>query len=117
MQITVKGRNYQVTDECRELVARKFDKVAKQVSDLAVLEVELSDERNPAKPDLRKVALAQLHVKGTTLRAKDTSRDMNHVIGLVADELAEQVKRHRDKRRGRREARGYVAPAEAPPLP
>jgi putative sigma-54 modulation protein len=117
MQITVKGRNYQVTDECRELVTRKFDKVAKQVSDLAVLELELIDERNPADPALRKVAMATLHVKGTTLRAKDSSRDMHHSIHLVADELTVQVKRHRDKRRARREARSYTAPAEAPPLP
>ena len=35
-----------------------------------------------------------------TLRAKDVSRDTKHSINLVADELARQVKRHRDKRRG-----------------
>ena len=117
MQITVKGRNYQVTDECRELITRKFDKVAKQVSDLAVLEVELFDERHPTRSDERKVAEATLRVKGTTLRAKDTSKDMNHAIHLIADDMAVQVKRHRDKRRARREARSYTAPAEVPPLP
>ena len=40
-----------------------------------------------------------------TLRARDASRDMRHAINLCADELARQVKRHRDKRRKRREAR------------
>ena len=29
---------------------------------------------------------------------------MGHAINLVADDLARQVKKHRDKRRGRREA-------------
>lgn len=104
MRIEVKGRNLPVTDELRECVTRRFDKVAKQVSPLAVLEVELCAERNPANPD-NQVAEATLYLKGVTLRAKNASRDLKHSINLVADELGRQVKRHRDKRRKRREAR------------
>ena len=112
MQIEVKGRNLPVTDELRESVTRRFDKVAKQVSPLAVLEVELFEERNPANPDSQ-VAEATLRLKGTTLRARESSRDLKHSINLISDELARQVKRHRDKRRGRREARaGSAAPIE-----
>jgi putative sigma-54 modulation protein len=95
MRIEVKGRNLQVSDDMREVVARRFEKVDKQVSDLATLEVELSEERNPANPD--------------------ASRDHKHSINLVADELARQVKRHRDKRRRRREQRAG-APEAAPPM-
>ena len=51
------------------------------------------------------VAEATLYLKGATLRATNASRDTKHSINLVADELARQVKRHRDKRRNRREAR------------
>ena len=114
MRIEVKGRNLQVTDELREVVARRFEKVDKQVSELAVLEIELSEERNPANPD-QMVAEATLYLKGVTLRAKDASRDTKHSINLVADELARQVKRHRDKRRRRREQRAGAAQA-APPV-
>jgi putative sigma-54 modulation protein len=113
MRIQVKGRNLQVTDELREVVARRFEKVGKQVSELAVLEVELSAERNPANPD-GQVAEATLHLKGVTLRATNSSRDIKHAINLIADELARQVKRHRDKRRKRRESRG-AAPQAPPP--
>jgi putative sigma-54 modulation protein len=66
------------------------------------------------------VAEATLHLKGVTLRARDASPDIAHSINLCADELAVQVKRHRDKRRNRRESRaGAVAPApdEAPATP
>jgi putative sigma-54 modulation protein len=107
MEIEVKGRNLPVTDELRECVTRRFAKVAKQVSPLAVLEVELSEERNPANPDSQ-VAEATLRLKGVTLRAKETSRDLKHSINLISEELARQVKRHRDKRRGRREARAVT---------
>jgi putative sigma-54 modulation protein len=111
MQIEVKGRNLPVTDELRECVTRRFEKVSKQVSELAVLEVELFEERIPANPD-RHVAEATLHLKGVTLRAQDASRDIKHSINMVSDELARQVKRHRVKRRRRREQR---AAAGMPP--
>ncbi|MDP2711243.1 MAG: ribosome-associated translation inhibitor RaiA [Solirubrobacteraceae bacterium] len=105
MQIEVKGRNVPVNDELRELVERKFRKVAAQVSDLARMEVELHEERNPAIAESQ-VAGVTLYLKGVTLHAKGSSREMKHAIRLCADELAPQVKRHREKRRRRREARG-----------
>ena len=101
MQIEVKGRNCPVTDELRERVEKRFAKVAKQVSDLARLEVELSEERNPANPDSQ-IAEVTLYLKGVTLRAKEASRDMDHSVNLVSEDMARQVKRHREKRRGRR---------------
>src|SRR5579871_6812997 len=114
MRIEVKGRNLPVTDDTREHVVKRFRKVGKQVSELAELEVELFEERNPAIADSQ-VAEATLHLKGVTLRARDSSRDMMHSINLCADELAVQVKRHRDKRRKRRESRAAaLPPAEAP---
>jgi putative sigma-54 modulation protein len=97
-----------VSDEVREHVTRRFDKVSRQVSELAELEVELFEERNPAIADSQ-VAEATLHLKGVTLRARDASPDMTYSINLVSDELAKQVKRHREKRRRRREARAAAA--------
>ncbi len=115
MRIEVKGRNLPVSDDIRDHVVKRFGKVSKQVSELAELEVELSEERNPAIADSQ-VAEATLHLKGVTLRARDASREMLHSINMVSDELSVQVKRHRDKRRRRREARAAAkakAAAEA----
>ena len=42
MRIDVKGRNVPVNDELRRRVDKKFAKVARQVSDLAYMDVELS---------------------------------------------------------------------------
>src|SRR3954454_17492978 len=102
MQIDIKGRNLQVTDDMREHAARRFDKVGKQVSEQAVLELEVADENVPGDPV---AAEAVLHLKGTELRAKEVSKDAKHAISLVGDNLERQVKRHREKRRGRRESR------------
>ena len=113
MQIEVKGRNVPVNDELRELVERKFRKVAAQVSDLARMEVELHEERNPKIADSQ-VAGVTLYLKGVTLHAECASREIEHSIRLCSDELARQVKRHRDKRRRRREARGRAATGRQP---
>jgi putative sigma-54 modulation protein len=103
MQIDIRGRNVQVTDDLRMHAVRRLAKVERQVSDLAQLEIELSLERNPRVADCH-VAEATLYLKGVTLRARDASPDMKHSINLMVDEIARQVKRHRDKLRHRREA-------------
>jgi putative sigma-54 modulation protein len=110
MRIEVKGRNLPVSDDLKEHVAKRFRKVGRQVSELAELEVEVFEERNPAIADSQ-VAEATLHLKGVTLRARDASPDIVHSINMVSDELAVQVKRHRDKRRKRRETRAATAQA------
>jgi putative sigma-54 modulation protein len=101
MRIEVKGRNTPVTDELREHVVRRFSGMGRQVSPLALLEVELSEERNPAISDPQ-IAEATLYLKGVTLRAQDRARDLKHAVNMCEQELARQVKRHREKRRGRR---------------
>jgi putative sigma-54 modulation protein len=111
MQIDIKGRNVPVTDDMREHLERRLEKISRQVSQFARLELEIFREPNPrvANSD---VAEATLYLKGVTLRARDSSPRMLHSLNLVVDELARQVKRHRDKRRHRREA--HAAP---PPTP
>jgi ribosome hibernation promoting factor len=112
MRIEIKGRNCPVSDDLRERVRKRFAKIERQVSPLAELEIECSEERNPAIADSQ-VVEATLHLKGVTLRARDASGDMTHSLNLCADELARQVKRHRDKRRRRRESRAAAGlPAE-----
>jgi putative sigma-54 modulation protein len=112
MRIDVKGRNgVIVDDDLRARIQRRFEKVGKQVSELAELDMELYEEKNPSIHDSQ-VAEATLRVKGATLRAKEAADNMGHAINLVSEDLARQVKRHRDKRRGRRHAaRAEVRPA------
>jgi putative sigma-54 modulation protein len=116
MRIEVKGRNVPVSDELREHVSRRFRVVSRQVSELAELEVEVCEERNPANPDCH-VAEATLHLKGVTLRARSATRDLMHSINEVSDELEVQVKRHREKRRKRRATRAASQAVSGAGLP
>ena len=104
MRIEVKGRNVPVSEDLREHVERRFRVIGRQVSELAELELEVFAEHNPSNPDCY-VAEATLHLKGVTLRACHADRDLKRSVNVVSEELAVQVKRHREKRRKRREAR------------
>ena len=104
MRIEIRGRNVEVTDELREHINKRFRRIGKQVSELATLEIELSEEKNPAIPE-RQVAEATLQLKGVTLRAHEAAPEMMHAINELAEDMQRQVKRHREKRRKRRQTR------------
>src|SRR5205807_1285596 len=101
MRIEVKGRNTVVGDELRERIQKRFEKIGRQVSSLAVMDVELSEERNPSIKDSQ-VVECTLRLKGVTLRARSAASNMMHAVNQAEEDLSRQVKRHREKRRGRR---------------
>jgi putative sigma-54 modulation protein len=108
MRIEIRGRNVEVTDELRDHVTKRFRRVGKQVSELATLDVELSEERNPSIADSQ-VAEATLRLKGKTLRAREASPQMSHTIHELAEDIRRQVKKHRELRRKRSQTRRVVS--------
>jgi putative sigma-54 modulation protein len=108
VRIEVRGRNTEVTEELRRHVEKRFARVGRQVSDLAQLEIELTEERNPSIAD-RYVAEATLYLKGVTLRARESTPEMLHSIHEIAEDIRRQVKRHRELRRKRSQTRRAVA--------
>ena len=104
VRIEIRGRNVEVTDELSDHVHKRFRRIGRQVSDLATLDVEIYQERNPSISD-SEVAEATLRLKGVTLRAREASPDMRHSIHELSEDMRRQVKRHREKRRKRRQTR------------
>ncbi len=107
MRIEVRGRNVEVDDELRGRVMDRFRRIGRQVSELATLDVEVYEERNPSIADSQ-VAEATLRLKGVTLRAREASPDMAHTIHELAEDIRRQVKKHRELRRKRRQTRKLV---------
>jgi putative sigma-54 modulation protein len=114
MRIEIRGRNVEVDDELREHVIKRFRRVGKQVSPLATLDVELSEERNPSIAD-KQVAEATLRLKGVTLRAHEASPEMMHTIHELTEDIRRQVKKHRALRRKRRRTRRASARLQGRP--
>lgn len=107
MRIQVVGRNVEVTDELREHIHKRFQGVAKQVSELARLDIVLWEEPNPSRSE-RQVAEATLYLKGTTLHAEECEEQMMGAIHHLSKDIKRQVKRHRELRRKRSTTRRLV---------
>ena len=117
MQLQVKGRNLEVNDSIRSYVERKLRKLERRLRPDAVVEVELAVEKNPSIAESQ-VAEATVHVKGRTLRARESARDMKAAVDELADKLVRQVKDHYDKRvDGRKHAPEPEPEAEPEPEP
>lgn len=108
MRIEVRGRNTEATPELEDAIRKRFKRVARQVSELATLDVELSEEKNPRIAD-KYVAEATLRLKGKTIRAREATPEMLHSIHELAEDVRRQVKRNRELRRHRRESRRFSA--------
>jgi putative sigma-54 modulation protein len=108
MRIEIRGRNVEVDEELREHVLKRFRRIGRQVSELATLDVEIYEERNPSISDSQ-VAEATLYLKGVTLRAQEASPQMSHTIHELAEDIRRQVKKHREMRRKRTRTRREVS--------
>jgi putative sigma-54 modulation protein len=109
MRIEIKARKVAVSEDLRKRVEKRFDKIARQVSPLAELEVELSEDKNPRIPDSQ-IADATLRLKGTTLRSHKAAANMVTAINACSEDLARQVKKVKAKRSHRRDSAPQVAP-------
>jgi putative sigma-54 modulation protein len=96
MQLHVKGKNLEVSDSMRQYVERKLQKLDRRVHELTEVEIELAVERNPSIAESQ-VAEAIVHLKGHTLRARETARDMKTAVDQLVDKLVRQVRDLHDK--------------------
>lgn len=110
MRIEIVSRDCEVDEQEREYLHKRLERVGRQVSEHAILEVVFREEANPSIRD-RFVAEATLRLKGVTLHAEERSPEMHHTIKALSDDIRRQVKQHREKRRKRTTTRRLSARA------
>jgi len=105
MQITLRGKNVQVTQALREYVEKKVGKLEKYFDNLASAQVTLGVEKE------RRIVEVTIPVNGMILRGEEATGDMYSSIDLVVDKLEKQVEKYRTQiyRRFRRD--GLKLPA------
>ena len=108
MRIEIKARKVAVSDDLRRRVEKRFEKIAKQVSPAAQLEVELTEDPNPRVAN-SEIAEATLRLKGTTLRSRKAATNMVTAVNASAEDLGRQVEKLKAKRSHRRDAPPQIA--------
>ena len=96
MQLQVKGRNLEVSDQIRQYAEDKLGKLDRLVNDPTRVELELAVEKNPSISD-NQVAEATVWTKGPVLRARESSGDMKASIDQLVDKLERQVVKAKER--------------------
>lgn len=95
MQITVKGKNFQVTDALRSYAEKRIEKIIRFLDSIISTEVTLSTERNWHIVDVT------VYGNGFVLRGEERTNDMYTSIDKVLEKLESQVKKEKEKHKSR----------------
>ncbi|WP_420641776.1 ribosome hibernation-promoting factor, HPF/YfiA family [Candidatus Leptofilum sp.] len=99
MELSVNGRNMEVTTRLRNYVEKKTGKLDRYMPNLAEIHVDLSETnaRNVVERQVAQITIRDN--RGTILRAEERSNDMFASVDAVVDKLYRQISRYRGKRR------------------
>ena len=91
MQLTLNGKNIDITDAIRDYVNEKFSKIEKHHSQVMKLKVILNVNKNPS---VKKncISEAVCFVNGSVIKIKEDAESMYASIDLLVDRLDRQVK-------------------------
>ena len=107
MELTIKGKNVEVTDRLQDYVEKKIGKLDRYLPTISEAWVELSVEGTKAAQD-RQVCQLTIRSNGTILRAEERSDDMFNAIDTVLDKMYRQIARFKGKRKNRWRAAGVT---------
>ncbi len=95
MQLTVKGKNFQVTDALKSYAEKRIDKIVRFMDTIISAEVTMSTERN------WHIVEVTVYGNGFVLRGEERNNDMYTSIDKVLDKLEIQVKKEKGKHKSR----------------
>jgi ribosome hibernation promoting factor len=91
MQLSVKGRNLEVTDALRAYAEEKLRRLTKYFENIVTANVVLSLEKH------RQIAEVTLRVRDLTIRAEESTEDLYSSIDLVVEKLERQILRYKER--------------------
>ena len=114
MDITVVGRNAEISSRLRDYVEEKATKVTQYDPRVQRVEVEVTHERNPRQADTAERVEITVVSKGPIIRAEASSSDRFAAFDIAMGKLTERLRRARDRMKNhRRYSVEVVEPVEA----
>nr|WP_300339345.1 ribosome-associated translation inhibitor RaiA [Actinomyces sp.] len=102
MDITVVGRNAEISSRLRDYVEEKATKVEQFDPRVQRVEVEVTHERNPRQADTAERAEITVISKGPIIRAEASSSDRFAAFDIAMGKLTERLRRARDRKKDHR---------------
>jgi putative sigma-54 modulation protein len=98
MKLVIHGKNIEITDAIREYVHQKIEKAVSHFQNITnEVDVHLSVARNP-RISTKQAAEVTIYANGSVIRAEESSESLYASIDLVADKIARQLRKYKEKR-------------------
>jgi len=119
VEFHITGRNLDVSNEVREYLQKRLEKVFRRWPTLTQVNAELAQEATRSSQDRFVAQITLLTTRGTLLRGQVRAPDLFTAIDQVADVLKRQVERYKGRiaERTQRETGIAQEEEEAPPAP
>lgn len=98
MKLVIQGKNIEITEAIHEYVHQKIEKAVNHFQNLTTeVDVHLSVARNP-RINPKQTAEVTIYASGAVVRAEESSENLYASIDLVADKIARQLRKYKEKR-------------------
>lgn len=102
MKLVIHGKNIEITDAIREYVHQKIEKAANHFQHMTnEVDVHLSVARNPRNNN-KQAAEVTIYANGSVIRAEESSENLYASIDLVADKIARQLRKYKERRQDKK---------------
>ncbi len=102
MTLVIHGKNIEITDAIREYVHLKIEKAVNHFQNLTTeVDVHLSVARNP-RINTKQAAEVTIYANGSVIRAEESSESLYASIDLVADKIARQLRKYKERRQDKK---------------
>lgn len=108
MQITIKGKNVQVTEALEKYITTKVEKLGKYFPGLKEAVITLSIQKN------QRIVEVTIEGNGILLRGEERTDNMYASIDLVVEKLEKQIKHYKGRIIDKARVNGHVEKAEMP---
>ena len=98
MKLVIHGKNIEITDAIREYVHQKIEKAVSHFQNITnEVDVHLGVAKNP-RISTKQSAEVTIYANGSVIRAEESSESLYASIDLVADKIARQLRKYKEKR-------------------
>ena len=108
MDITIQGRNVEVSDSLRAAVDEKLSRLVRFLDGMERAEVRFHEERNPRIAE-KEVCEVTMHGHGHVVRARASAGDTFAAVDRVVDKLEHRIEKLKGKLLGRSHPRRHGA--------
>jgi putative sigma-54 modulation protein len=112
-KIEIVARNMRLTDNLKEYIEKKVDKLERYLQEIEEIRVEVTHAKSARSAADRQVAQLTVHGRGFILRTEERADDVHAAFDTALDKMQRQIERYKGKRnRGRGDGRSAAEVAE-----